>query len=384
MKARLTAPPAGQTWKTYYFAGGQLIAMRELTSTGDALYYLHSDHLGSTSLTTDSGGNVTARQNYYPFGQIRPGGTGTMPTDIGFTGQRGHDSSLGSLMFFKARYFSPAVGRFLSADSIVPGAGNPQSLNRYSYGLNNPVKYRDPTGHYVCDEDTGDCSTRRWHRFGASADLTRGQLRAFFGLKLTEDAGQRWAAADIRNISEAVQQTAAARDYATWNGNTPTARSVGGLFQNVMGSVEFNRDADTGRDGAYAFTSNAGQLIQVYSNAPAGGLSPQNATHELGHAFAQHLGRRPYTDLGNEEITYVDEEGQVIHIAGGGGARTFRGMEPYPWIQDDATVASPDIDPTHEDFADMFLGWAYNHFKADPAGAARYAWMTTNIAEWIR
>ena len=45
------------------------------------------------------------------------------------------------------------VGRFLSADSIVPGAGNPQAFNRYAYTLNNPVKYTDPTGHAICDED---------------------------------------------------------------------------------------------------------------------------------------------------------------------------------------------------------------------------------------
>jgi RHS repeat-associated protein len=125
--------------------------MRVLTATGNTLYYLHSDHLGSTSLTTDSGGNVTARQNYYPYGQIRPGGSGTMPTDIGFTGQRAHDSSLGSLMFFQARYYS-ALGRFLSADTIVPEPGNPQAFNRYTYVYNCPLNYTDPTGH---DRDCG-------------------------------------------------------------------------------------------------------------------------------------------------------------------------------------------------------------------------------------
>jgi len=55
-------------------------------------------------------------------------------------------------MFFQARYYSPAVGRFLSADTIVPDPSNPQSLNRYAYVLNDPVKYTDPTGH---DRDCG-------------------------------------------------------------------------------------------------------------------------------------------------------------------------------------------------------------------------------------
>lgn len=49
------APIAQTTTKTYYYAGAQLIAMRVLTSTS-TLYFLHSDHLGSTSLTTSSAG----------------------------------------------------------------------------------------------------------------------------------------------------------------------------------------------------------------------------------------------------------------------------------------------------------------------------------------
>ena len=46
-----------------------------------------------------------------------------------------------------ARYYDPEIGRFISADTIVPDPTNPQSLNRYSYCLNNPLKYIDPSGH---------------------------------------------------------------------------------------------------------------------------------------------------------------------------------------------------------------------------------------------
>jgi hypothetical protein len=54
-------------------------------------------------------------------------------------------------MYFRARYYSPLAGRFISADSIVPEAGNPQALNRYSYALNDPLRYIDPSGHGYCD-----------------------------------------------------------------------------------------------------------------------------------------------------------------------------------------------------------------------------------------
>ena len=46
-----------------------------------------------------------------------------------------------------ARYYLPEVGRFISADTIVPDSGNPQTYNRYSYTLNSPTNFTDPTGH---------------------------------------------------------------------------------------------------------------------------------------------------------------------------------------------------------------------------------------------
>jgi RHS repeat-associated protein len=123
----------------YYYFGARRVAMRG----PDGVYYLHTDHLGSTSLTTDEGGAVVARQLYHPFGTVR-WSEGTLPTDFGFTGQR-HDGT--GLIFMHARYYHPLVGRFISADTIVPSPGNPQDFNRYSYVRNNPLIYTDPSGH---------------------------------------------------------------------------------------------------------------------------------------------------------------------------------------------------------------------------------------------
>ena len=122
---------------SYYFAGAQRIAMRE----GVTLTYLHGDHLGSASLATDEGGAQVSAMRYTPFGETRYGDT---PTDFRFTGQR--EEGFG-LYDYGARFYSPGLGRFVSADVIVPEVGNPQSLNRYVYVLNNPLRYTDPTGH---------------------------------------------------------------------------------------------------------------------------------------------------------------------------------------------------------------------------------------------
>ena len=50
------------------------------------------------------------------------------------------------LYYYNARYYDATIGRFISADTIVQNPTNPQSLNRYSYVLNNPLKYTDPSG----------------------------------------------------------------------------------------------------------------------------------------------------------------------------------------------------------------------------------------------
>ncbi|NLG49339.1 MAG: RHS repeat-associated core domain-containing protein [Chloroflexi bacterium] len=56
-------------------------------------------------------------------------------------------SALG-LYFYNARWYDPALGRFIQPGTIVPEPGNPQALNRYSYCLNDPVNRNDPTGHW--------------------------------------------------------------------------------------------------------------------------------------------------------------------------------------------------------------------------------------------
>lgn len=65
------------------------------------------------------------------------------------------DSEAG-LYNYDARLYDPVIGRFITPDSIVPQFFNPQSLNRYSYCLNNPLIYVDPSGHFEWSEDDYD------------------------------------------------------------------------------------------------------------------------------------------------------------------------------------------------------------------------------------
>jgi RHS repeat-associated protein len=102
------------------------------------------DHLGSTSLVLNDDGTVHSEGRYYPYGVTR-WSSGTLPTDYRFTGQR-EESGLG-LYQMGVRWYDVALGRWISADTVVPEPGNPQSFNRYSYVYNRPLTHIDRDGH---------------------------------------------------------------------------------------------------------------------------------------------------------------------------------------------------------------------------------------------
>jgi RHS repeat-associated protein len=122
-----------------YRLGGETVAVRE----GSTVYAAVGDHLGSVTVLAQ-GGSVAGATRYLPYGAIR-WESGLWSTDRRFTGQR-WEASLG-LYDYRARFYDPALGRFLQPDPLVPQAGDPSSLNRYAYARLNPLRYVDPTGH---------------------------------------------------------------------------------------------------------------------------------------------------------------------------------------------------------------------------------------------
>jgi RHS repeat-associated protein len=121
--------------------GDRRIAQR---AVGGGTTYFHVDTLGSTRLLTTSAGAVARTFDYAPFGSLRSTtGSGTT-TAVRFGGYRSDHTGLS---YLQARYYDPELGRFVSADSIVP-AGTPQQLNRYTYANNSPYTYRDPSGRF--------------------------------------------------------------------------------------------------------------------------------------------------------------------------------------------------------------------------------------------
>ncbi len=135
------------TRRATYSLGGQAVALRvQVVGGNNALYYLLTDHLGSTRrVLTASGAPVTgSTSRYLPFGGWRTEPTSNL-TDRGFTGHLHNNLGSGAddlgLIYMNARYYNPYINRFVSADSIVPDPTNPQQYNRYSYVLNNPMTH---------------------------------------------------------------------------------------------------------------------------------------------------------------------------------------------------------------------------------------------------
>ncbi|MBA3943793.1 MAG: hypothetical protein H0X37_04440 [Herpetosiphonaceae bacterium] len=108
------------TARLYYQFAGQVVAQRTVTNGTGPLVYLHGDQLGSVAAATDgSNGAVLSTQDYTPWGEVRVGGVSQ--TKRSFTGQQQDGTGL---LFYHARYYDPALARFTSADSIVPGAAS--------------------------------------------------------------------------------------------------------------------------------------------------------------------------------------------------------------------------------------------------------------------
>jgi RHS repeat-associated protein len=161
--------PAPEVRK-YYYHNGQRVAMRQIGLDGsDVLYLIVGDHLGTTSLVLDAEGVKVAESRHFPYGgeRWRWPEDGNFPTDYRFTGQR-WEQPLG-IYAMGARWYDPALGRWLSADTLVPEPGNPQAFNRYSYVLGNPLGYVDPSGnrhwktnHWIWKTSLDVVSAVRW------------------------------------------------------------------------------------------------------------------------------------------------------------------------------------------------------------------------------
>ncbi|MFO0983285.1 MAG: toxin TcdB middle/N-terminal domain-containing protein [Planctomycetota bacterium] len=133
----------GKTSRKYIFLGDQRIVTRTSQPGGSTLRFHHADHLNSMNVVTDEAGSEVDRGWYRPYGGDAATGS-QHATPYLFTGHEWDAES--RLYFMEMRYYDPSLGRFISPDVVVHDPQDPQTLNRFAYARNNPVRYADPTG----------------------------------------------------------------------------------------------------------------------------------------------------------------------------------------------------------------------------------------------
>lgn len=163
---------SGTTTNEYIFFNGKRIARRD--SSGNVDYYF-ADDLHSSRVVTNSSGTILDDDDFYPYGGERSVSSSSGNHYL-FTGKE-HDSESG-LDYFMARQYASFLGRFMQVDDFkggivdaytgldieAPGPlpyadiNDPQTLNKYAYVRNNPLRYIDPNGHGKCDMDANDCA----------------------------------------------------------------------------------------------------------------------------------------------------------------------------------------------------------------------------------
>ncbi|HMN14520.1 MAG TPA: RHS repeat-associated core domain-containing protein, partial [Bellilinea sp.] len=128
-------------------------------STADQVYFYHNDPAGTPLAMTDASGAVVWKADYKPFGEEHST-SGAAANDRRFVGKEKDEET--GLSYFGARYEDAKTGRFIAPDSVRAVDANsnktnekmlldPQRLNTYAYGLNNPYRFIDPDGNIPID-----------------------------------------------------------------------------------------------------------------------------------------------------------------------------------------------------------------------------------------
>jgi len=304
------------------------------------------------------------------------------------------------LVYLRARYYAPGMGRFLTRDTWEGGAQFPLSFNRWNYTEANPINNLDPSGKYSI-------------------------ISTLYGIQYTVRAGHTWTAENQAAVETAVILVAnrfvrsLGIDYGYSWVEPAVFRKVYGIHNDRL--MEFlwggddcyycrpdpckeakiweNQDPNecncesTGTCncqpvGGYTHTAQKIEFASMWDNySGVGGTSVQNlrkvnnVIHELGHAFSARLGNFPRqnvagysTEINGEKWkmnSRIPDKYGFYEDALVSGTRT--------WVQSGAVD-----DLGSEVFADMFLGWVYDKWASDKYGIERANFMNTRMPGWIR
>jgi RHS repeat-associated protein len=189
-------------YRRYHYAGGPL-----LVEDGAARRFISTDALGSPTDLTSADATVASMRKYDAWGQYR---NDTAPVasepKLGFTGHQ-YDPETG-LVYARARYYDPDLGRFISRDTWEGDLADAPSLHRYAYAYDNPLVYVDPDGNAAYE------AAEEWERAQREAAWTGEETMekvqadsARFANWAAEKLGDSWASRIVGGVVVATAQT---------------------------------------------------------------------------------------------------------------------------------------------------------------------------------
>jgi len=245
----------------------------------------------------DTDGDLVSSSQYTAFGELPSGGSGS--PDYRYTGQR-EEAELG-LYFYRARWYDPALSRFVQADTIVPQTRNPQAWDRFAYVQNNPVMYTDPSGHYYC-EGSIECKFNNYHRLSGKQILSEA-ISEKFGIEMV-DGDMNWNSTNLRTAYNALNEM----NY-----------KINGNLKSMVRGTTFTMASQSkcGEGDCYhGITTSTG--VTFYVSAFYVSIPSINFFHETGHLLDSVPGTKdvfsdPLNPLkGGATPTWVGEDGYVM------------------------------------------------------------------------
>jgi hypothetical protein len=286
-------------------------------------------------------------------------------------------------MDYRARFYSPALGRFTQPDTFIPNPANSQSWNRYSYVNNNSVNYIDPSGHVLIRLDNGDYFAR------STASIIERNIASFeeeFNISFDEG----WKLSDkvtMRNEIKTLARKMAGAIGLDGDGSAIFRK----IFKNKNITIASKHRGGYG--GCEAF------VLQIECGSGKIGnmadfLNTGLIIHELGHLFDHRIARNSRGGLVNgyarSQLATVGNgvvASDRTHVVGSFPGEGFVDISDGYKINDDRDDNRPyqqHINGGHgEQWADMVMNWALGSFADNIYGAARDSYMDGVMGEYI-
>jgi RHS repeat-associated protein len=279
-------------------------------STG--AYVPLSDALGSTLELINASGDIPAEYTYGPFGETIA--SGTLANSFQYTG-RENDSD--GLYFYRARYYSPDMGRFLSEDPLQFIGGN----NLYAYAVNNPTTYRDPSGQIFGIDDAvlaiggavvgvgvqfgHDVVTGQWSDWQHYAGSAFGGAVGGLALEYTGGIGSGALAAGTGNaVTQSLEVLTG--HQCSFNFTQLALSTAAGA---AVGAVVPEVEVDGVSAGSNSYNSIAQQIRTKLANGTIDNVSAQTAAKMLAGNTVGDAARMPVDQAAEDAIDNATENG---------------------------------------------------------------------------